>query len=793
MRSTLAWRWSMIGFGIAAALLVGVQWTIFRRLADLSEATGRVEHSLLVRTEADGILSLLKDAETGQRGFLITGVRSYLEPYETAVALISPRVERLRRLTADSTTQRARVGRLDGIVRVKLEELRETVAMRQRDGFEAAARRVATGAGRRAMDEARVVVKAIDADEDRLLSERQVIEARQAQFARIASLGGLGAALGLLAAATVLMGRAIEQRERERARRVTMEAIAAAVGQSEELLRVTIASIGDAVIATDDHGRVRRLNAVAEALTGWTEADAMGQPLEDVFVILNEESRRPAPNPVQAVLREGVIAGLANHTVLVSKIGRDIPIDDSAAPIKTADGRMVGVVLVFRDVTERRRAERELELAKSQAERANLLKDQFLAMLSHELRTPMNAILGWADMLRSGLLQDSLRDKAASAIYANGLRQAQLISELLDVSRIMSGKLQVERTAVDLQEIVRSAAEVVQSSADAKRIRIVVDADASIGTFYGDATRLQQILWNLLMNAIKFTPEEGTVRVQVNRADAGVELSVIDTGRGISAAFLPFVFEPFQQEGGSTTRRHGGLGLGLSIVRHLAEAHGGTVTAESAGEGHGATFTVRLPIMAVYPEHPEIGMATQPAESGPLAADPGPRALQGLSVLVVDDDDESRDLVAATLESYGAVAVPAVSAEDARRILGGGQHVDVLLSDVAMPDEDGYSLIRTIRASEAPGARRLPAAALTSYARDEDRRQALLAGFQLHLAKPIDSRSLIEAVARLAQRDAGVSAHSGPQPSSTTMGSREPKFARSPNSAAPEVPHPTGD
>jgi CheY-like chemotaxis protein len=405
------------------------------------------------------------------------------------------------------------------------------------------------------------------------------------------------------------------------------------------------------------------------------------------------------------------------------------------------------VLAAVTDITERKRSEDRERLARREAERANRLKDEFLAMVSHELRTPLNAILGWADMLQSGTLQDARRDRAIHAIHSNAQRQAQLIGELLDVSRIMSGKLLLGRTAVDLQNAVRTAIEVVQASADAKGIHIAVDADPSVGPFYADATRLQQILWNLLSNAIKFTPDGGAVHVRVWRADGGVELIVTDTGQGIPAAFLPSVFEPFQQADRSTARQHGGLGLGLSIVRHLVEAHGGTITVESAGEGQGSTFILRLPIVAVYADRLDAGPTTQPSPSNPSATDAS-ASLDGLTVLVVDDDEESRELVAATLESRGALVLPAASAADALRVLS-SQRVDVLLSDVAMPGEDGYSLIRRVRLLEMAGAPFIPAAALTSFARDEDRQQALQAGFQLHLVKPIDSRALVEAVASL--------------------------------------------
>jgi len=384
--------------------------------------------------------------------------------------------------------------------------------------------------------------------------------------------------------------------------------------------------------------------------------------------------------------------------------------------------------------------------ARASAEEASRLKDQFLAIVSHELRTPLNAVLGWADMLRNGSLDAVRSRRAVHSIYDCAKRQAHLIDELLDVSRIISGKLRLERGTVDLAEIVRGAVEVVQPSAYAKHIELMVEIDSSIGPFEGDGTRLQQIVWNLLANAVKFTPERGALFLTLRRTADAVEIAVTDTGIGIRADFIGSVFEPFRQADGSSTRRHTGLGLGLSIVKHLVEAHGGTITAESAGEGQGSTFTVRFPqVLALASDAARAG-------SGPMiAANSNPSmSLDGLSVLVVDDDDGSREMVAAYLESRNAIVLTAASAAQAMDVVQREQ-VDVLLADIAMPEEDGYSLIRRLRALDARGAS-IPAAALTAFAREEDRKQSLSAGFQMHLTKPIDRRSLVNAVASLGRQ-----------------------------------------
>jgi signal transduction histidine kinase/ActR/RegA family two-component response regulator len=400
------------------------------------------------------------------------------------------------------------------------------------------------------------------------------------------------------------------------------------------------------------------------------------------------------------------------------------------------------------DLLERERS------ARASAEQANRLKDQFLAIVSHELRTPLNAVLGWADILRRGALESDRHERAFRAIYDSARRQAQLIDELLDVSRIMSGKLRLELSPeVDVQDTVARALEIVQPAADAKRIQIVTDARGPVGTICADGCRVQQIVWNLLTNAIKFSSDGGAIRIRIRREPTTVEISVTDGGQGISADFLPFVFESFRQAEAATTRRQGGLGLGLSIVKHLVEAHGGSVKAESAGEGQGATFMVRLPIVAMCATPAEAAAATLSAR--PLESPDGPiTSLNGLSVLVVDDDEESRAIVAEYLTGHQALVLTATSAGQAFEVLR-REHVDVLLADIAMPEEDGYSLIRRIRASASGETATIPAAALTSFARDEDRQHALEAGFHLHVAKPVDPRRLVEAIAALGRERVG--------------------------------------
>jgi PAS domain S-box-containing protein len=430
-------------------------------------------------------------------------------------------------------------------------------------------------------------------------------------------------------------------------------------------------------------------------------------------------------------------------------------VDFFYTPLRGADGRVEGVLIVVSVVDERVRVEREQtrllareQAARAEAEAANRLKDEFLSTVSHELRTPLTSMLGWVQMLRSGRLAPEKRERALETLERNARVQAQLIEDLLDVSRIMSGRLRLEVASVDLVSVVEQALESVRPAADAKGIRLSV-APGSAGTVLGDATRLQQVVWNLLSNAVKFTAEGGRVEVAVTRREAVVEVSVTDTGQGIPADFLPHVFERFRQAEAGPTRRYGGLGLGLSIVRHLVEMHGGSVRAASEGEGQGATFTVRLPLAS--PSRVDVAPAPVEAEVLPANALDQAPSLAGLSILVVDDAADTREMLTALLEGSGARVTVAASAREGLEALR-ATRPDMLVSDIGMPGEDGYSLIRQVRALSPEEGGRTPSVALTAFARVEDRTRALLAGFQAHCPKPVAPLELLAVLGALAGR-----------------------------------------
>jgi signal transduction histidine kinase/DNA-binding response OmpR family regulator len=408
------------------------------------------------------------------------------------------------------------------------------------------------------------------------------------------------------------------------------------------------------------------------------------------------------------------------------------------------------------EVAERKAAEQERasllvreRAARAEAEAANRAKDEFLATLSHELRTPLTSILGWAHLLRSGNLPEGTSAGALETIERNARAQSQLIDDLLDVSRIITGKLRLDTRPVEIAAVIEAAVDSVRPAAHAKNIQLHADLEAEAAPLLGDPNRLQQIAWNLLSNAVKFTPGGGHVRVRLKRLNSHLEFRVEDTGQGIAPEFLPHVFDRFRQADGTTTRSHGGLGLGLAIARHLVELHGGAIRAESPGEGLGSTFTVDLPVMSAAPEG---GKVTTPLDPEAAQFSPGCVAtLEGLRVLVVEDEADTRELIAFTLSRCGVEVRTSGTADDALRILAEWAP-EVLLSDIGLPGMDGYAFIRKVRELSPDSAGRIPAAALTAYAGGEDRLRALAAGFQTHLAKPLDPSELIAVVAKLAGR-----------------------------------------
>jgi PAS domain S-box-containing protein len=425
-------------------------------------------------------------------------------------------------------------------------------------------------------------------------------------------------------------------------------------------------------------------------------------------------------------------------------------------PLFNGSGTFLGYMGGCIDIHERKEAEKDSEVslkreqhARIEAERTALLKDEFLATVSHEMRTPLTAMLGWVQLLRNGTLSPDTVPQALETIERNARAQAKLIDDLLDMSRILSGRLRLDVQQVQPAEIVEAAISAAEPAATAKSVRIVSNLDPHTGPIVGDPTRLQQIIWNLLNNAIKFTPAKGLITVKLKRIDFSLEISVTDTGEGITPEFLPHVFDRFRQQDASTVRRHQGLGLGLAIVKQLVELHGGSVDAHSEGVGTGATFIVHLPISAAMPARTR--QAPPPAATERIREEIPLPSLLGTKVLVVDDDADARELLRSILAQSGASVRTAGSAAEALQQFDARQP-DVLVSDIGMPGKDGYDLIRNIRSRSSETGGHVPALALTAFARSDDRRRAIGAGFHMHLAKPVEPAELVTVVSSLANR-----------------------------------------
>ena len=507
--------------------------------------------------------------------------------------------------------------------------------------------------------------------------------------------------------------------------------------------------------------KITDVNPFMNELLGYSRDEFLGKELWEIGLFSDKKAS-------QGAFRELQVKGYLRYEDL---------------PLQTADGKLREVEFVsnvydegslhviqcnIRDITDRKRAEEERRLlldkaqeARAEADTANGIKDEFLALLSHELRTPLTSILGWSHLLANDSLNEQESKRAIETIVRNARAQKQLIDDLLDISRIITGKLRLDVRPVELGPMIKEVVDGVRPAADARNITLETTLDSVISPVLGDFERLQQIIWNLLTNAIKFTPKRGNVKVRLERLDAAsltsgqpalsaephVEITISDTGQGIAPQLLPHVFDRFRQSDSSSTRRHGGLGLGLSIVRQLVELHGGMVMAESPGEGEGSTFKVILPVTSAH-EEPSKLEKTRPVIAGNAPIDQEP-SLAHLRVLVVDDEPDARDLVAAMLMGRGAAVVSVASAFEALDEMD-RQRFDLLVSDIGMPEMDGYAMIKKIRKLPPERGGRIPAAALTAYAGVEDRRRVLSAGYQLHIPKPFEPAELTAALANLA-------------------------------------------
>ncbi|RUR74372.1 ATP-binding protein [Anabaena sp. FACHB-709] len=527
-----------------------------------------------------------------------------------------------------------------------------------------------------------------------------------------------------------------------------------------QLLNLHIDTTPLAVVQWDCHLCVTRWSSAAEKIFGWLAEEVIGKYIQDLHIVYEEDMTAVAE--VSDRLLSGQEAQIIQYNRNYTKDGRVIYCEWYNSSITNEEGSVTSVLSLVLDVTERIQAEKALRqselmvteeraqalererAARIELERASRMKDEFLAIVSHELRSPLNGILGWSRLLRTRKLSPEKIEQALESIERNAQAQTQLIEDLLDISRIIRGNIRLLVRPTKLIPVIQAALDTVRPIANTKSIQIISRLNFDIGLVSADPERLQQVIWNLLSNAVKFTPEGGRVEICLEQVETNVQIQVIDTGTGISPEFLPYVFDRFRQADATTTRNQGGLGLGLAIVRNLVELHNGKVSVASPGEGQGATFTVQLPLLATYstltPEEPLIQRQT--------AWDTKVQ-IKGLKILAVDDEPDTREFLKTALEQYGAIVTTAASTREALKLL---QLVkpDVLLSDIGMPNEDGYALIRQIRALSSEQGGNVPAAALTAYTRQSDRLQALTAGFQIHISKPIEPIQLLKIVATLA-------------------------------------------
>jgi PAS domain S-box-containing protein len=511
--------------------------------------------------------------------------------------------------------------------------------------------------------------------------------------------------------------------------------------QARAHLAAIVESSDDAIISKTLDGIITSWNSAAQRLFGYTPEEIIGK---SILTLIPPDLHHEETEIISRLRRGRRI----DHydTTRVTRNGELVRVSLTVSPVRDSSGRIVGASKIARNISERERLLESARAARSQAERLSHVKDEFLATLSHELRTPLNAILGWSALLRQQLISPEERTRGLETIERNARAQAQIINDLLDMSRIVSGKLHLDVQPIFLQDVIAAAIETVRPSAEARNIRLQPLLDSTIARTRGDPNRLQQVLWNLLTNAVKFTPQGGRIQVVLERVSSHVEITVMDSGIGIKPEFLPYVFDRFRQADASTTRRFGGLGLGLSIVRNLVEMHGGTVSVRSAGENQGTTFTIVLPLLAIDTE-PARRRRAPTADDMNLEQIELPM-LDDSTILIVDDEADTRLLVQRILEDRGARVLTAGSAAEALTLIAREQ-VDLMVSDIGMPGIDGYQLIEQVRVLDGRRSGPLPAIAVTAYARPEDRQRSLLAGYQAHIPKPLEARELIAAIASL--------------------------------------------
>jgi PAS domain S-box-containing protein len=700
-RSGLIVVYALVAAVVVMVLSGIVGWRAAQSSVAASEAIARNKDTLL---NLDRVLMAVRDAEAGQRGYLLTGRDSYLQPYNAAVADLPARVAQLR---AGMSRDVASVQPVDGLqqaIAAKMEELAHTIQLQQNGNRAGAQALILTDEGQRLMQAVVEQVASLQAAQAKLFeSEIQQLSSARTRVAVSVF------AVRLLAIALVLTLVLVVRRETRQVR------------VSEARLAITLRSIGDAVIATDLAGRIVMLNTIAEELTGWSSSWARGAPLDQVFRIIDEAHREPVDSPVERVMREGRVMGVGNHTLLLKRGGGEIPIEDSAAPIRDDSGTIIGVVLVFRDATAERQKARDL-LAADQK------KDEFIAVLAHELRNPLAPILQAVQIARSPWTKPEQLRWSLDVIDRQGRAMGLLLDDLLDVSRITRGTVDVAKVKVALTEVLDGAVETARPLIEERQHTLRLDVPRQEITIEVDPLRISQVIANLLTNAAKYTNPGGVLKLAASIQDSQLTLSVSDNGTGIDALALPRVFDMFVQVKGPLQHQEGGLGIGLAVSKKLIELHGGTIEAHSAGLNQGSQLTVRLPCVVASAQ------AALPAVSVPALT-----RHSGLKVVVADDNIDAAESLAMLLQLDGHQVNVAHDGQQALELIKQSLP-QVALLDIGMPGLNGYQVAEQVRAN--PPTARILLVALTGWGQSQDLDRANAAGFDHHLVKPAEPNAV---------------------------------------------------
>ncbi len=745
---------SLLGAALLVALGVGLLFSTFRQMEDAGEAR---QATYVLLSDADALLSELRDAETGQRGYLLTGDEVFLTPYLAVRDKLDVHLAALRHqpLAPGAATHLENVARL---MASKLSEMARVIDMRRNHDIAGATAKVIGGEGKMLMDAIRLEMREFDRTERQALAENDADFQQHLRQLLSILIGASGAALLAALLFAYLVYRETQHRLNAVVHTETMKVLAveqianqrleeanATLRISEAKLAVTLNSIGDGVLATDADGRITLLNPVAEQLTGWLQAEAAGKSVDEVFHIINQETRALAAIPIQAALEHGAIQGLANHTVLISRDGTECAIADSCAPIRGIDNAVVGAVLVFRDVTEEYAVRQalndknvQLENATLLAEQANLAKSDFLSSMSHELRTPLNAILGFAQLLESDVPPlTAVQMQNIGQILQAGWHLLLLINEILDLAKVESGKMPLSREPVLLSEVLAESRSMVESRAIQRGIRMAFPPDDLPFFVHADRMRVKQVLINLLTNAIKYNVPKGSVEVQcVETAPGRIRVRIADTGAGLAPDLLAQLFQPFNRLGRETEGDEG-TGIGLVVAKRLVELMGGTIGVESL-VGVGTVFWFEL-LSAAEPElFTEAGIVDLPIQAHQA---PSGRVH---TLLAIEDNPANLRLVEQLIARYPTLrmltAVNGIRGVEMARYA----QPDVILMDINLPGIDGYEALRLLRADPATAS--IPVIAVSANAMPFDVARGLQAGFFRYVTKPIKVTEFVEAI-----------------------------------------------